>query len=140
MAEDLLELVRTALIPALAPRSFEVVESETAESFDNAYVVVQAPELRIRILRERSQIFADFGSPSEPNTWFDSAVIMDHLGLSTDGGFHDSDARGVLHGVSTFVAACWTALTEMFDQSHLGATKQELEVLKEKRAAKLFGA
>jgi hypothetical protein len=140
MTEDLIEVVQSELIPALAPRGFDVVESATAESFDNAYVVLQAPELRIRIVRERSQVFADFGPTSEPNTWFDSAVIIDHLGLSSEGGFHDRDVQGVLHGVASFVAACWSTLTAMFNEQRLAATKNELEALKEKRAAKLFGA
>ena len=47
--------------------------------------------LRVRVLRERSIVVLDVGPASEPNTWFDSAVVMDYLGLSSDAGFHDRD-------------------------------------------------
>lgn len=139
MSEDLLKLVNEELLPTLAPFGFRVVESEAAESFDNAYVVLEAPALRIRVLRERSIVVLDVGPTSEPNTWFDSAVLMDYLGLSPDGGFHDRDARGVLRGAGAFIVSMWNDLTAKFGRHQLAVTKKELSAVREQRAARLFG-
>jgi hypothetical protein len=140
MPEDLLNLVNEELLAVLTPLGFEVVHSETSDSFDNGSVLLEAPDLRIRIVRERGQVFADFGPPSEPNTWFDSAVVTDYLGLSSRAGFHDRNARGVLQGVGAFVTSFHDELGAKFDRQHLANAKKELDALKEIRAAKLFGA
>ena len=139
VSEDLLRLVETELLPAL-DSDFHVVSSEVSESFDNANVELQSPGLRIRVVRERGRVFADFGPVSEPNTWFDSAVLIDYLGLSPDAGFHDRDARRVLHGIAAFVTSLFSELREKFDPQHLAATKRDLEALMKERAAKLFGS
>lgn len=139
MSEDLLQLVNEELLPALAPLGFRIVESETAESFDNAYVVLEAPTLRVQVLRERSIVVLGVGPTSEPNTWFDSAVLMDYLGLSPDGGFHDRDARGVLRGTGAFITSMWSELTTMFGGQQVITTKQELNALREQRAATRYG-
>lgn len=139
MPEDLLQLVNEELLPTLAPLGFRVVESEAAESFDNAYVVLEAQELRVQVLRERSVVVLAMGPTFEPNTWFDSAVLMDYLGLSPEGGFHDRDARGVLRGAGAFITSMWKELTIMFGQQRVVTTKQELNALREQRAATRYG-
>lgn len=139
MTNDLLSLVDIDLLPLLAPLGFRVVASEVADVFDNASVVLEAPALRLRILRERSIVVLDVGPPSEPDTWFDSAVVMEYVGLSPDAGFHDSDAQGVLRGVGLFVRSMWEELTEMFKPESVPHTKQNLVMLREERAARLFG-
>lgn len=139
MSEKLLQLVIEELLPALAPLGFRVVESEAAESFDNAYVVLEAPTLRVQVLRERSIVLLAIAPTSEPNTWFDSAVLMDYLGLSPDGGFHDRDARGVLRGAGAFITSMWSELTTMFGEQQVVITKQELNTLREQRAAARYG-
>lgn len=139
MSEDLLDLVNAELLPVIAPLGFAVVQSETSPSFDNANVVLQAPALRLRVVRERGQVFLDIGPHSEPGTWFDSAVVMDYLGLSSSAGFHDEDARGMLRGAGAFVTSMWRELTANFSSQQLAVTKKELRSLAEQRAAKLFG-
>lgn len=138
MAEELLELVNAELLPVIGPLGFTVVQSETADAFDNASVVLQAPALRIRVVRERSQVFIDVGPASEPGTWFDSAVVIDYLGISPKAGFHDRDASGVLRGAGAFITAMWRELTTKFGLQRLAATKKDLISLRDERAAKLF--
>jgi hypothetical protein len=138
--DDLLELVHRELLPTLAPLGFKLVQSDVTDSFDNASVMVEGPDLRIRIVRERSQLFADFGPLAEPNTWYDSAVVIDYLGLSGEAGFHGRNVAETLHGVAAFVSACHRELERKFDLSNIAATKRGLERLKEVRAAKLFGS
>jgi hypothetical protein len=139
MSDDLLKLVGEELVPVLAPLGFRVVASEVADVFDNASVVLESPAFRIRVLRERSIVVLDLGPRAEPGTWFDSAVVMEYLGLSTEAGFHDRDARGVIHGVGLFIQSMWDELTTMFGPDRVEITKDELHALREERAARLFG-
>jgi hypothetical protein len=139
MSEDLLQSVRGLLLPALAPRSFEVVEAENFDSFDNALVVLRSPNLRLRITRERGQLLIDFGAAREPGQWFDSDIVLELLGLSTDTSFRGSDAGTVFRGVGAFLRTFGDELEEKLDEAHLAATKRQIEALKERRAERLFG-
>lgn len=139
MPEDLLKLVNEELLPGLKPLGFRVVSSAVADVFDNANVVLEASSLRVRVLRERSVVVLDVGPASEPNTWFDSAVVTDYLGLSADAGLHDRDARGVLRGSGAFITSMWSELTAKFGKQQLPNTKEELTALREERARRLFG-
>lgn len=138
MTGNLLELVNEELLPALTPLGFRVASSEVADVFDNAAVVLEAPALRVRVLRERSIVVLDVGSVSEQNTWFDSAVVMDYLGLSTDAGFHDRNVRGVLSGAGEFITTMWGELTAKFGPQQFAKTKKDLTALREERAVRLF--
>jgi hypothetical protein len=139
MPEPLLALVNECLLPTVEPLGFKVVQSEVAISFENAMVTLEAPDLRVRIVRERSQVFADFGAVAAPDSWFDSAVIIDYLGLSAAAGFHDRNARVVLRGVASFVLAFHPELAEKFSQPTLAKTTAALAALKNARASASYG-
>lgn len=139
MISDLTSVVERDLLPTLAPLGFRIVSSEVWDSFDNANVVLESALLRIRVVRERSSLLADFGPVSEPNTWFDSTVVADYLGISHDAGFHGRDAHLVLRGLGAFVRSFHTELATAFDPACLRDTKRELEALKGRRAAEQFG-
>src|SRR4051812_10415344 len=98
MSDDLLDLVKIELLPVVETLGFRVVENQTGRSFDNASVTLHPPFLRLRVVRDRGRMFLDIGPPSPANTWFDSAVVVDYLGLSDNAGFHDEDARRMLRG------------------------------------------
>jgi hypothetical protein len=99
MSVPLLAVVKECLLPSLEPLGFSVADSDVSTSFDDATVTLQAPKLRLRVVRERSLHFVDFGAVSTPQNWFDSAVVIDYLGLSAQAGFRDRNARVVLAGV-----------------------------------------
>ena len=97
------QLVREYLLRSLESLGYRIVESVESQHFDNAECVLASPPVRARIVRERSQFFLDVGPPSDPSLWYDSAVVMEFLGLSRDAGFHDSDTNRVLTGMATFL-------------------------------------
>ena len=136
---DFVERVQEGLVSKLKPLGFEITQSEIADVFDNASVTLQGPGLQIRIVRERGEIFADFGPSSNVGLWYDSAVVMDYLGLSAEAGFHDRNLDAVLRGVASFVTTCGFELSRKFDEAHLATTRKELEDLKQRRAEDLFG-
>jgi hypothetical protein len=140
MSEPLLALVQESLLPALEPLGFSVAHSDVSASFDNAMVTLQSSKLQLRIVRERGLLFADFGPASTPGSWFDSAVVIDYLGLSAESGIHDRNARVVLAGMSAFVRACQAELEMHFSPSHLAATTSALTALRNARASTLVGS
>jgi hypothetical protein len=68
MSELLLALVKECLVPALEPLGFSVLDSDVSASFDDAIVTLRALNLGLRIVRDRSLLFADFGPASGPQS------------------------------------------------------------------------
>ena len=133
------QLVREYLLRSLESLGYRIVESVESQHFDNAECVLASPPVRARIVRERSQFFLDVGPPSDPSLWYDSAVVMEFLGLSRDAGFHDSDTNRVLTGMATFLQSFQHELSAAFAAEGLAETKRQLDVLRAKRADTEFG-
>jgi hypothetical protein len=134
-----LDLLQAELLPAISPVGFVVVRNECFDSFDNAVVELHAPALRLRVVRERSQVFVDIGPASEPGTWVDSDLVLEHLGLMSSTSHRSREASPVLRGIAALVVSNLAELSMLFDPQHLAATKRAIEVLGEQRAVKLFG-
>jgi hypothetical protein len=140
MPEDLVKAVESGLLPAIASFGFRLADSHVSDSsFDNAWVELGNQDMRIRIARERSQLLVAFGPASEPGLWFDSDIVFEHLGLSTDSSFPLAGARGVCRAVAAFIAACQAEVSTSFNKQGLAKTKRELQLLQEQRAKRLFG-
>lgn len=139
MNSDLLAIVETDLMPVLAPLGFSIADSAVSESFDNAFVIVEGADVRLRVLRERGTVFLDLAPTPVPNDWVDSAVVMDFLGLSGDGGFHGRETREVVAGIGAFITGLLSELEVTFNKEQWSSTKQALQDLKERRARRLFG-
>lgn len=136
---DLLSAVEAQLVPAVEALGVSVVDHETSASFGNATVTLQSGELRLRVVRERSQVFVDFGSAAKPHSWFDSAVVADHLGLGPNGGFHSSDTTSVLRGLADFLRAFWGDLALRFSRERFSSTERDLLALRDARASARLG-
>ena len=136
---SLVSLVREHLMPTLSPLGYHVVSDERSDAFDNALVVVEGPELRIRVVRERSQVFVDFGSVAEPAVWFDSTVVMEFLGLRNGDGWHSTHAKTVLRELGAFLCGHKALLTETFDPSSFQTVKSRLAAVREKQSAERCG-
>jgi hypothetical protein len=135
--KSLLEILGAYMLPALAERGFAIVSHEESQSFDNAVITLASPQLRLRIIRERRQFFLDIGSVAEPETWFDSAVVFDYLGLSAKGGFHGREEAS-LRKMCEFVVVMWEELVRLFAPTSFTNTKKDLEAVRDRRAGHLF--
>jgi hypothetical protein len=135
---SLVALVKSVMVDAHPEWSFSTVESESESSFDNAFVVLQSNELRLRVLRDRGTVFLDIGSLVEPSTWFDSAVVADWLSLSDSGGIHGSDVPTVLASIAELMRGVGLELRDAFSASRFAAVKAQLIKTRDARAARLF--
>jgi hypothetical protein len=132
---DLLAHVKATLLPLVSSLNLKVIDQSESASFDNASVTLESGDLRLRIARERSQVFVDLGPTWDPKSLFDSAVVMDYLGLSDDAGFHDRDAGAVMRGLGSFLRSFSDELTEKFSRANFVVTKAELITLRDARAS-----
>jgi hypothetical protein len=128
--------VRSAFLPNAKDLGFRIVADQKSEAFGDALVVLESDDIRLRIVRDRSQIFADLGSAVEPDTWFDSTIVMQALGLTTKPAFGGTDSQIVLPSIAAFLKSVWLELRAMFEPRHFAATKRQLLELQEARAAK----
>jgi len=133
------DLVNAELLPIIAPLGFVVVDSEVAHVFDNARVDLQAPELRLRAIRERGCVWVNVGPVSEPGTWFDPDLILIHLGLASITQAMDREPHAALRGAGQFVVTMWKDLAAMCAPDQLAATKRALNAIAHERAKVLWG-
>lgn len=71
--------VRRAFEPLLQSGGCRVVEEEIFTALDNAAVVLQAGPVRLRIMRERGQVFANIASLFDRNAWVSSRLVAQLL-------------------------------------------------------------
>jgi hypothetical protein len=136
---DLLAQIEATLLPLVSCLNLRVIDHSESGSFDNASVTLEGGDLRLRILRERSQVFVDLGPAWDPQSSFDSAVFMDCLGLSDDAGFHDRDAGAVMRGLGSFLRSFADELRNKFSRANFAVTKAELTTLRNARPAARLG-
>ena len=69
--------------------------------------MLRSGDVRVQSVRDRSQIFADLGAAAEPETWFDAALVMEALGLTTGAVFGGKDPYAVLPSNAAFLKSVW---------------------------------
>jgi hypothetical protein len=140
MTNDFIQDVRNTMLPALVPITLRIDDfRETPASFGNALVDLHGGSLRVRVLRERGQILAAFGSVKDPTALFDSAFVMALLGLTETGGFDDSDSTRALTGIASFIRVHFYELNALFGPAQYAETKQKLRALRDEQMEKLWG-
>ena len=135
---SLLNLVQRLLIPAVKSLTLTIVDHDESESFGDALVVLVSSDFRMRIVSDRGQIFADFGAPTAPWTWWDSATIFERFDLSKKGGFRGRDVEEVLEGIATFVDLFGADLRDLFSDVRRDDTTRELSALRQSRTDAMF--
>jgi len=63
---------------------FSVVKRKRYDSFDNTEIVLQSQECRIRVLRERGQVFVEAGPLLSTEEWYDLATLIAYLTRETE--------------------------------------------------------
>lgn len=135
----LTELVERHLLPRTGGVSLSVVASEASQDFDNASVLLHGGHLAIRIVRERGQLFVDFGRAHGPATWFDSAVVLQLCGYSDDAGWHDDDPLVTMTGLASFLRAAWADLSARFADPQYSHTEAALRAIRAEQDKRRFG-
>ena len=77
---DFLTQVRAAFSFLEQARGFRLVSREASPSFGDALADFEAPTLRVRVLRDGSQVFVDVAPAQNAISWFDLPLLLTFLG------------------------------------------------------------
>jgi hypothetical protein len=127
------DVVTSVFLPNARDLGFAIVGQQQSDSFGDALVILQSGDVRLRIVRDRLQLFADLGSAAETDNWFDSTFVMQALGLTTKPVFGGTDAHVVLPSMAAFLRAMWPELVTMFDRRNFATSKKQLGKLEDVR-------
>ena len=130
-------LARFAFIDSAAqPRVLS--STYDAKAFGNAVVELAGDHLRIRVVRDRSQLLVDL-SPPHRFDWFDLHIVLHFVGA-------DDEAETLAHGEWRELAASADAIDRHFARivaafhpSNWPHAQDVLRLLQERRAKQLFG-
>lgn len=135
---DFVDEVRAALAALMEQWQFRLVETAQSRSFDNAFVVLQSDDVRMRIVRDRSQVFVDFASSTEPETWFDLDILLRLLKSALPHVGALQAARNVADAAER-IKKYYPEIRELFSASRFDENKVRLHALKRARTRERFG-
>jgi hypothetical protein len=117
------------------PGRYKLVDSETVSSFGNAYVVVASDRLRLRFVRDRSQLFLEFQPSTEEadDSWYSTDVIYRLLTGERQ------DSAELTESYARFVCENLDEIEGRFAPNRRLETIERLKDLERRRAKELFG-
>jgi hypothetical protein len=134
MAPSFLSDVERAFAFLQDEQGHQLLETDIADAFDNALVSFRSDRLRIRIIRERGQVFADFAPPDGPPEWCDAPALLKYLGsMERIAEFTRTDQRSVV-ALAGLIQPFYGAIAELYAAPRRDKTVLELRVLQEERA------
>ena len=80
MAVDFLTEARAAFSFLETARGFRLADDTRRDSFGDAIVDFESATLRVRVLRDRGQVFVDVSPADGPPAWFDLPLLVKYLG------------------------------------------------------------
>lgn len=125
---------------------FSLVHEEVFPSFDNAELVFQSRDCRIRVLRERGEIYVD-ASPLPPTDyWVDLATIVGFLTQGIDAwqyeyisGDYEFRIERQLAKTADKLRSYIGQICELFRDENFAQRRSELEKFKHQRFVKRWG-
>lgn len=82
MSSSFSDSVRAGFGKLMSSYGFKIVEDQhDASNFGNAVVVLDSSDFRIRLVRDRGQIFGEVASYSEPDKWYGIDRLYEAIGL-----------------------------------------------------------
>lgn len=117
---------------------FAVVdEARSQAGFGNAYVILQNNDMRVRLVKDRSQLFLDIGPLSDPNTWWDMSLVRRLVGAE-DRAAPPPPAVDRIVEDGGFIHAHYTHLKRLLQSDVLSETSRAMKALARERAQQMF--
>lgn len=114
---------------------FSIVSKKLYDSSDYAKIVLQSKECRIRVLRERGEIFVDAGPLSAVEEWYDLATLIAYLTKETeqfeykipDYGDYDARVEWQLERLAAILQRYYTEICELFRRGTFDEKRADLK-------------
>lgn len=98
------------------------------DAFGNAAVELAGEQLRVRIVRDRSQILVEL-APLGHDEWFDEQVVLESVGAVPD-------TKLTLDSSASAIGRHFTAIVRSFDSANWESTRKELTARRDRRGEK----
>jgi hypothetical protein len=136
---EFLDQVRSILVPSFEQLGLQLCDTRVGDSFGDAYAVFHGPQFRVRVLRDRGQVFVDFGSPADATNWFNMPIVARILGFSAGNEADGPDDRAKLGWVAALVRNQVSKLEAAFSPEHYSRSKALLERMEHSSVEARFG-
>jgi hypothetical protein len=117
----------------------QLLEVESSASFDNAAVYFRSDRLRVRIIRERSQVFAEFAPPDGPPTWCDAPTLIGCLGSEALVDVYTREDQRSLAALADLIRPFYGAITELYAAPHRDNNLRRIRAFQEEQARLRWG-
>lgn len=136
---EFFEDVESVVARYLSPLGFTCRATERSEAFGNAWVILEGGNLRLRLVRDRGQIFLDLGSMHDPDeNLFDSAIVVEHLNPGSRPEASNWSGEHSLKQIAQFVSILSSELQSAFSLQRYAGTTAALRAI-QARLASRFG-
>ena len=139
MADAFLTQVLAAFSFLEQARRFRLVSAETSPSFGDALADFESPTLRVRVLRDRGQIFIDVAPAEDPATWFDLPLMLTFLGETDAAAALLAGGQGDMREVAALLQAHYDDIERTLGQLRSPDVVRRLSQLRVARADARFG-
>ena len=132
--EEFTQYVKKNFSFLFSPYQFQLIESQSSESFGNALVILKHEDLLIKIVKDRDQIFLDFQPVSKKGklNWFSIDIVKQMI----TGKIEPSSEMNPKN--TEFLKNNLNKIAEIFSKESTPDTIQELKKLERERAKRLF--
>jgi hypothetical protein len=117
----------------------DLLDVETSTAFDNASVYLHSGRLRVRISRERNQVFADFAPPDGSPTWFDAPTLLGYLGREALVNVYMQSDQRSLAALAELIQPFHGAIAELYAAPDREDTVRRIRAFQEERARLRWG-
>ena len=137
MNDESFSRLAASFIQPFEKYGFKIVEQEYYPSdFGNAYVTFE-DDLRLRVLRDRGQIFVEVSPLENPDDWYDLRVVLEFLGEPVD--MQRSMEEEGLKELRDKLETMYARMRSLFDKDHR-VTRAQLEQFRNEKARERLGS
>ena len=113
---------------------FQVIDSDSSESFGNAFLILERGDLRLQFVKDRNQIFLDFQPSSKKGKlyWYSIDVVKQMIT-----GEIESSAEIITRNIE-FLKTNLEKIEQLFSKNNVDDTVKKLKQLERERAKRLF--
>ena len=122
---------------AFSTRPRVLLNEYDPRSFGNAVVVLEGDAVRVKVVRDRDQLFVDL-APRGFGEWFDESVVLQLVGAEETARELAAAEWRELRPSADAIRLGFASVVERFQPERWAQTRVELKALQERRARELF--
>lgn len=128
-----------AALEASGAAAFVIRQAEVIDSFDNACVTIDGPNVEVRIVRERGRVYTEIAPRHATHETHDATLVEELLDGSPDTSFLGEERGVMIDRFARFLTAHERQIRDAFAQDVYPETRRRLEELRHASARRRFG-